>query len=85
MISRRDDESVPIGTPRRSNKEISHFLASQRAGEFGQSSLLLVPHIINYVWDSSLTYLKIRIAPRALNLARIHSAKLILFGSCTPI
>jgi len=32
----------------------------------------------------SLTYLMVRIAPRALNLARIHSAKLILFGFHAP-
>ncbi|MBI1754903.1 hypothetical protein HY250_01650 [Candidatus Azambacteria bacterium] len=44
MISRRDDENVLIGTLRRSNKEISHFLASFRAGAFGQASSLLVAH-----------------------------------------
>ncbi len=45
MISRHDDESVPFGTVRRSNKEISHFLASLRAGEFRSSSALLVAYV----------------------------------------
>jgi mRNA-degrading endonuclease RelE of RelBE toxin-antitoxin system len=55
MISRRDDESVPIGTLRRSlptgdhpqgdNKEIGQWRASPRAGEFGQSSALLVARV----------------------------------------
>lgn len=41
MISRRDDEEVNF-TLRRNNKEISYFFASRRAGEFWQTSLLLV-------------------------------------------
>ena len=69
MISRRDEEIVVDTTMTRSNKEISHFFASRRAGEFWQASSLLVAHVLT-----------VRIAPRALNLARIHSAKLILFG-----
>ena len=40
MISRRDDESVVLTTLRRSNEEISHFLASLRAGEFRQAPCL---------------------------------------------
>src|SRR3989344_7979144 len=45
MISRRDDAGVVDATSRRSNKEISHFFASRRAGEFGQASVLLVAHV----------------------------------------
>jgi hypothetical protein len=45
IISRRADESVPFGTLRRSNEEMSHFLASLRAGEFRSSSALLVAYV----------------------------------------
>ncbi|OGD37927.1 hypothetical protein A2850_04120 [Candidatus Azambacteria bacterium RIFCSPHIGHO2_01_FULL_51_74] len=68
MISRRDDENVVCATLRRSNKEISHFQASPRAGEFGQASVLLVAHPP-----------QADIAPCALNLARMRSAQSILF------
>ncbi len=41
---RRGEEVVVTALRRRSrNTEISHFLASRRAGELGQSSLLLAP------------------------------------------
>jgi len=53
MISRRDDESVPIGTLRRNNEEISHFLASLRAGGFWSSSVLLVAHVSQDTYHSS--------------------------------
>jgi len=45
LISRRDDEIVPKGTLRRSNVEISHLLASLRAGEYRQAASLLVVHV----------------------------------------
>ncbi len=45
MISRRNDESVPFGTLRRNNEEMSHFLTSLRAGEFRSSSALRVAYV----------------------------------------
>jgi len=74
MISRNDDAGVVYTTSRRSDKEISHFFASQRAGGFEQSSALLVVMVE-----------KLSLPPRALNLARIRSAQLIWFESCTPM
>ena len=53
MISRRDDENVVYTTLRRSNKEISHFFVSPRAGEFGQASVLLVVAVGNTTASSS--------------------------------
>ena len=44
-ISRRDDEGVVLTTSRRSNEEIGRLSTSQRAGEFVQSSVLLVAHV----------------------------------------
>ena len=80
MISRRDDEAVPSAAQRggvptegrgssipqnRDNKEINHFLASLRAGEFGSSSSLLVVRVA--LW--------LHFAPRVWNMTRIRSAK----------
>gem|GEM_PF-1887367 len=46
MISRHDDETVPRGTVRRSNKEMSHFLASRSGhNELRSSSTALVAHV----------------------------------------
>jgi len=68
IISRRDDETVPLGTVRRSNEEMGHFLAS-RCGRANLGHLLRC---------SLLTYLKVRSAPRALNITKIRSAQLTL-------
>gem|GEM_PF-6588742 len=67
-ISRRDDTGVSCDTIRRSNEEIGHFRVSLRAGGFSQASFVARRSRI----------LKIRIAPRSANLARIRSAQLML-------
>jgi len=60
MIYRRDDEMYQAvsDTLRRSNNEISHFLASRRADEFRQASSLIVVNVLVSTFP-----------PRALNLA----------------
>jgi len=46
IISRRDDDSVPLGTVRRSNEEISHFFSSRSGRSVCKSSsALLVAYV----------------------------------------
>ena len=74
MISRRDDADVVLHYFKEEQQRNQPFLSFPRGG----------PILIIFCVVRSLAYLKVRIAPHALNMVKIDSAQVMIVLNLLP-